>query len=128
MATIPVFFTAELLPYHAISGSVVDEAVAALTNELTAFFSDKADFVIREGNLALVGLTYDASVEDPNVPVVIGTVVAGYRGVDAEGSLALAKTFSSKQFPQVNASLDSSSIATHSTGESSAQPASGAAL
>ena len=128
MATIPVFFTAELLPYHAISGSVVDEAVAAFNNELKGFFSDKGEFVIHEGNQALVGLTYDASVEDPNVPVVIATLVAGFRGVDAEASLALAKTFSSKQFPQVTASLDSASIATHPTGDSNEQSASGAAL
>lgn len=128
MATIPVFFTAELLPYHAISGSVVDEAVAAFNNELKGFFSDKGEFVIHEGTQSLVGLTYDASAQDPNVPVVIATLVGGFRGADAESSLSLAKTFSSKQFPQFTASLDSSSIATHPTGESSELPASGAAL
>lgn len=95
---IPVFFTAELMPFQDIAGTVVDEALAALGNELKGFFDGKADFVIKDGHESVVGLTYDASATDPNLPVVIGTLVAGFRGVSEQEALTIAQTFSSKNF------------------------------
>ncbi|ORB76938.1 hypothetical protein, partial [Mycobacterium timonense] len=112
---IPVFFTAELMPFQDIAGTVVDEALVALGNELKGFFDGKADFVIKDGHESVVGLTYDASATDPNLPVVIGTLVAGFRGVSEQEALTIAQTFSSKNFPRVTASLDQAAIVTHPT-------------
>ncbi len=116
---IPVFFTAELVPWDDVRGGVVDEAIEAVGAEIKSFFADKGDFVMGSGTDAVVGLTYDESVEDPSVRVAVATLVGGFRDLaDADAALALAKSFASEQFKHVTASLDESSIVTHPTGES----------
>ncbi|MEB3022925.1 MULTISPECIES: hypothetical protein [Mycolicibacter] len=115
---IPVFFTAELLPFGDLRGSAIDDATTALGAELKEFFADKGDFVMGSGSDAVVGMTLDQSVENPDVRVAIASLVGGFRGMDdADAVLALAKSFTSEQFKNVTVSLDESSIANHPTGE-----------
>ncbi|AOS94936.1 MULTISPECIES: hypothetical protein [Mycobacterium avium complex (MAC)] len=120
---IPVFFTAELMPFQDMAGNAVDEAIAALSGELKSFFTDKADFIINEGSGSVVGLTYDASAENPELAVVIATLAAGFRGISEQEALSIAQTFKSATFPHVTASTDQASIVTHPTGKGDAAPA-----
>lgn len=124
---IPVFFTAELMPFQDMTGNAVDEAVGALGGELKTFFTGKADFIINEGTGSVVGLTYDASTENPELVVVIATLAGGFRGISEQEALSLAQTFKSTIFAHVTASTDQASIVTHPTGKGDTAGADGAA-
>ena len=117
MTTTPVFFAAEIMPYEALmSGIAADEPIETLHNEIKAFFGEDNGFVIHDGS-SLVGLTYNESATNPELPVVIATLVGGFPDATEQESLDRASTFKSKHFEQVKVFTDPSLIDGHPTGQ-----------
>ncbi len=117
MTTTPVFFAAEIMPYEALmSGTAPDGPIETLHNEIKTFFGEDNGFVIHDGS-SLVGLTYDESAANPELPVVIATLVGGFPAATEQESLDRASAFKSKHFEQVKIFTDPSLIDGHPTGQ-----------